>query len=58
MISVAMTTYNGEKYIFKQLESILAQTVPVDEIIIFDDGSTDNTAQIIPRLNFLSMIIM
>lgn len=51
MISVAMTTYNGEKYIFKQLESILAQTVPVDEIIIFDDGSTDNTAQIISQLN-------
>lgn len=51
MISVAMTTYNGEKYIFKQLESILTQTVPVDEIIIFDDGSTDNTAQIISQLN-------
>lgn len=51
MISVAMTTYNGEKYISKQLESILAQTVPVDEIIIFDDGSTDNTAQIISQLN-------
>ena len=34
MISVAMTTYNGEKYIRKQIESILNQSMKVDEIIV------------------------
>jgi glycosyltransferase involved in cell wall biosynthesis len=46
-ISVALCTYNGEKFIKKQLESIFNQTLPVTEIIICDDGSTDNTEQII-----------
>ena len=45
--SVIMTTYNGEKYIFEQLESIRGQTLCVDEVLIFDDGSTDRTLQII-----------
>lgn len=47
MISVALCTYNGEKYIEKQLESIIAQTIPINEIIICDDGSSDNTINII-----------
>ena len=47
MISVAMATYNGEKYIFKQIESILNQSVPVDEIVISDDGSYDRTIEIL-----------
>lgn len=47
MISVALTTYNGEKYIKKQLDSILNQTVKVDEIIVCDDGSTDSTCNIL-----------
>lgn len=46
-ISVALCTYNGEKYISEQLESILSQTKPVYEIIICDDRSTDDTLQII-----------
>lgn len=46
MISVALTTYNGAAFIVEQLDSILNQTVPVDEIIISDDGSTDNTMSI------------
>lgn len=45
-ISVAMATYNGEKYIREQLESILNQTVVPDEIVISDDGSTDRTVEI------------
>lgn len=45
MISVAMTTYNGEKYITEQLRSIYDQTRTVDELIICDDGSTDHTIQ-------------
>ena len=49
-ISVAMATYNGEKYIKEQLESILKQLNKNDEIIISDDGSTDNTINIIKNL--------
>ena len=45
-ISVALCTYNGDKYIGEQLNSILQQTQPVDEIIIVDDGSIDNTITI------------
>lgn len=50
-ISVAMATYNGEAYIVQQIESILRQTHPVDEIIIVDDGSTDRTVDYIRQLN-------
>ena len=44
--SVVLSAYNGEKFILEQLESIRIQTVPVDEVIILDDCSTDNTAKI------------
>ena len=46
-ISIAMTTYNGEKYILKQLQSLLDQTRVADEVIIADDRSKDNTALIV-----------
>jgi|AGTN01.1.fsa_nt_gi Glycosyltransferases involved in cell wall biogenesis len=49
-ISVALCTYNGEKYIEEQLNSILTQHYTIDEIQIGDDGSTDNTINIINRL--------
>lgn len=45
-ISVVLATYNGEKYIKKQLESILFQTRKPDEVIICDDRSTDKTPEI------------
>ncbi len=45
--SVALCTYNGEQFLKKQLETILQQTVSVDEIVICDDGSTDGTISII-----------
>lgn len=45
--SVALCTYNGAKYLTEQLESILAQEIPVDEIVICDDGSTDDTISIL-----------
>ncbi len=47
MISVALTTYNSSKYIKKQLYSILNQSVSVNEVIIVDDFSTDDTLKII-----------
>ena len=49
-VSVAIATYNGEKYIEEQLRSILEQTVPVCEIVISDDGSSDRTLDIVRSL--------
>jgi glycosyltransferase involved in cell wall biosynthesis len=46
-ISVAMCTYNGEKFIKEQLESIAAQTRLPMELVICDDRSTDSTTDII-----------
>ena len=43
MISVALASYNGAKYISEQLDSILAQTYQDFELIVCDDCSTDNT---------------
>lgn len=45
-VSVIMGTYNGGKFIREQLDSILSQTYPIKEIIIQDDGSTDDTVHI------------
>lgn len=41
--SVALCTYNGAAYVAEQVRSILAQTRPVDEIVVGDDGSSDGT---------------
>lgn len=51
MISVCIATYNGEKYIKEQLDSIINQLDKNDEIIISDDGSSDNTINIIESYN-------
>lgn len=47
MISVCIATYNGEKYLAEQLDSILLQVSEEDELIISDDGSTDHTLEIL-----------
>ncbi len=47
MISVAMATYNGAKYLLEQMDSILSQTVFDIEIIVCDDCSTDETWSIL-----------
>ena len=47
MISVCMATYNGEKFLKEQIDSILSQLGDRDELIISDDGSTDKTIQIV-----------
>lgn len=46
-VSVAMATYNGEKYIKEQLDSILTNLNNDDELIISDDSSSDDTIKII-----------
>ena len=58
MISVCMATYNGEQYLKRQLDTILDQLDPSDELIISDDQSTDGTVQLIqsyqdPRIKLL-----
>lgn len=47
MISVCIATYNGERFIREQIESIVCQLNADDEIIVSDDGSTDNTLAIV-----------
>ena len=47
MISIAMATYNGEKFIREQLDSILTQTITDWELIVCDDVSTDSTTAIL-----------
>ena len=58
MISVCMATYNGEKYIRDQLQSILTQLSENDEVIISDDSSTDQTINIIQDLNDDRIILL
>ena len=45
--SVAMASYNGEKYIKDQIETILASLGAEDELVVSDDGSTDKTREIV-----------
>lgn len=51
MISVCMTTYNGAKYVKSQIDSILPQLKSNDELIICDDGSSDETLSVIESVN-------
>lgn len=45
-ISVVISTYNGEKYIEEELESVRLQTKQPDEVLIFDDISSDRTFEV------------
>lgn len=48
-VSVAISTYNGEKYIIEQLDSLRLQTRTIDEVIIIDDCSSDHTVKLIKK---------
>src|SRR5690554_1168505 len=47
MISIALTTFNGEKYISEQLNSIFSQTIQDFELVVCDDCSTDKTKDLL-----------
>ncbi|MEP6750218.1 MAG: glycosyltransferase family 2 protein, partial [Bacteroidota bacterium] len=49
LVSVVMATYNGERFLEEQLNSIINQTYPAIEIIVVDDGSTDNTLETLKK---------
>lgn len=46
-LSVVICTYNGQKFIGEQIESILNQTLLPNEIVVGDDGSTDDTLDVV-----------
>ena len=46
-ISVALATYNGARFITEQLDSVRQQSLPVDQVILRDDGSSDQTTEIV-----------
>ncbi|WP_279630350.1 glycosyltransferase family 2 protein [Microbacterium phyllosphaerae] len=50
-VSVCMATYNGARYIREQLESILPQLGPDDEVVIVDDASSDDTLDIVGSID-------
>ena len=57
-VSVCMATFNGERHVRQQVESILAELAPDDELVIVDDASTDSTLQVVrglgdPRIRVL-----
>lgn len=55
-VAVLMSTYNGEKYIKEQIESILGQENVSVEIFIRDDGSIDHTVDIVEKYDNINII--
>lgn len=52
MFSIIIPVYNGAKYIEKAIQSVFNQTVKDWELIIVDDGSTDDTADVLKKYNY------
>ena len=49
-VSVIIPAYNGEAFIAETIQSVRAQTLPVSEIIVVDDGSSDDTGKVAAAL--------
>jgi glycosyltransferase involved in cell wall biosynthesis len=55
-VSVLIATFNSAKYVREAIDSVASQTVKVEEIIVIDDGSTDETPELIgndPRIRYV-----
>ncbi len=56
VISVIIPVFNGAPYIDQAIESVFGQTLPPDEVLVIDDGSTDSTAEVVrqyqPRVQY------
>ena len=48
-VYVLLSTYNGEQYLCRQIDSILAQKGVIVQLYVRDDGSTDHTLEILDR---------
>jgi glycosyltransferase involved in cell wall biosynthesis len=48
-VSVVVTAYNSETFVKDAVESVLRQTLPVDEVVVVDDGSSDRTGEIVKQ---------
>lgn len=57
-VSVCMATYNGQEYVAEQIQSILSQLSPADELIIVDDASKDNTLDVVRRLEDPRIVLL
>jgi glycosyltransferase involved in cell wall biosynthesis len=56
-ISVCMATYNGAAFLRAQVESILAQLAPLDELVVVDDASSDGTLQVLEEFGDARILV-
>jgi len=56
-VSVCMATYNGAEYLREQLDSILAELRPDDQVVVVDDASTDDTVALLETYRDVRMVV-
>ena len=55
-VSVVMPVYNGSEWVTEALRSVLEQSDPADEVIVVDDGSTDDSAEVVSAIDGVTLI--